>query len=79
MIWSEGWKSVVDLGLEDKYMEVSNSYLDSLKEGRIGLSDKEDELVWTCSPFDAYTPKLGYIHMNMDRANEELKWWWKMV
>jgi hypothetical protein len=37
----------------------------------------EDELVWKKSPHGVYTPKMGYIALNVDLLQREPSWWWR--
>jgi hypothetical protein len=44
-IWSQGWKSVVELELEDADAEELERYIASLKTTQVALGDQEDELI----------------------------------
>jgi hypothetical protein len=65
-IWAQEWKSHHELGLDDGFEASWASYTRALKLAHIRLKDQEDELVWVADPFGIYTPKVGYIHLNMD-------------
>jgi hypothetical protein len=43
----------------------------------IPLLDQVDELVWALDSLGIYTPKLGYIQLNIDLHLRDLNWWWK--
>jgi hypothetical protein len=43
----------------------------------IHIVDKEDELVWKAASHGIYTPKLGYIQLNIEQHLREPSWWWK--
>jgi hypothetical protein len=49
----------------------------ALQSSHIRITDREDELVWQHAPHGHYTPKLGYIHLNLDLYQREPRWWWK--
>jgi hypothetical protein len=53
------------------------NYTRALKLAHIILVDREDEMVWDFDPFGAYTPKMGYVHLNLDLHHRESEWWWK--
>jgi hypothetical protein len=37
----------------------------------------EDELVWKKDPLGSYTPKFGYIALNIDLFQQNPSWWWR--
>lgn len=43
----------------------------------ICITDREDEMVWKHAAHEAYTPKLGYIHLNLDIHLWDPCQWWK--
>jgi hypothetical protein len=76
-IWQQGWKNVETLGLHDPLSEPWNIYIFSLQSSHIRITEEEDELVWKKSPLGNYTPKLGYISLNIDLQQREPTWWWR--
>jgi hypothetical protein len=48
----------------------------TLKRSHIRLTNREDELVWKKDPLGYYTPKAGYIALNIP-LHQNPKWWWK--
>jgi hypothetical protein len=51
----------------------------SLKIGSCQTSGQEDELIWASDPFGIYTPKSGYVQLNLDLHLRDPEWWWKGV
>ena len=54
------------LGLNGIYGDLLRIYIVTLRRGHIRLTDREDELVWQKYPIDSYTPKVGYIALNIN-------------
>jgi hypothetical protein len=54
-------------------------YITSLKRSQIRLRDYEDELIWDLTTSGIYTPKDGYIKLNLDLVQREPVWWWKKI
>jgi hypothetical protein len=67
----------MQLGMEEGYEITWENYTRALKLAHICLMDKEDELVWALDPFKVYTPKMGYIQLNIDLHLRDPEWWWK--
>jgi hypothetical protein len=76
-IWNQGWRSVISLGLNGVYADLLRNYILALRRGHIRLTDREDELVWQKDPLGSYTPKSGYIALNIDPIQQNPRWWWK--
>jgi hypothetical protein len=75
-IWHQGWYNSDFLELEGELKLHWDNYIFSLQRGHIRLLDKDDELVWKKSPHGVYSPKLGYIALNVDLLQREPCWWW---
>jgi hypothetical protein len=60
--------------LEDVFEASWVNCTRALKLAHIQLKEKEDELVWVVDPYGIYTPKVGYIQLNIDLQIKELKW-----
>jgi hypothetical protein len=43
----------------------------------IGIIDGDDELVWQKAPHGIYTPKLGYIALNVQIMHRDHNLWWR--
>jgi len=56
-----------------------NTYTQALQAKHILIVDQDDELIWKFSPFGRYSPKLEYIHLNIERHLREPLWWWKSL
>jgi hypothetical protein len=54
------------------------NYIDALKRSHIKLTNREDELVWKKNPTGLYTPKAGYISLNLS-LHQLPKWWGKSL
>jgi len=65
-IYTQEWKSHREIDLDDGFEAIWDSYTRALKLAHIRLKDQEYELVWATDPFGIYSPKVGYIHLNMD-------------
>jgi len=42
--------------------------------GHIRFMDRDDKLVWKKAPHGVYTPKLGYIALNIDLLQRQYSW-----
>jgi hypothetical protein len=73
----ESRKESNDLGLTGASSILYKKYIEALQIGHIRLIDREDELVWKKDPSGVYTPKLGYIALNLDLFQQQQSWWWK--
>jgi hypothetical protein len=74
-IWSQEWLGPISR-LEGENDQWSN-YIQALKSSHIRIVDREDELIWKHAPLGIYTPKLGYIQLNIAQHLREPLWWWK--
>jgi hypothetical protein len=54
------------MGLGEVFSAHWSNYICALKSFHIRIVDREDELVWKYAPHGIYTPKLGYIQLNID-------------
>jgi hypothetical protein len=63
--------------LHAPHSEFWNIYIFSLQSCQIRIIEEEDKLVWNKSPLGKYTPKLGYISINIDLLQREPTWWWR--
>jgi hypothetical protein len=78
-IWSQGWKSVVDFGLDDVDATELERYITGLKRTQVRLRDQEDELIWDQTTSGFYTPKDGYTYLIRELVQSEPAWWWKKL
>jgi hypothetical protein len=78
-ICHQAWKSVDMLGLDAQAAPFWDKNSRALQSSHIRITDKEDELIWQQAPHGHYTPKLGYIHLNLDLYQREPIWWWKRL
>ena len=76
----QGWLSAERIGLSElEDITVWNSYLTCLKTSHFRLSLEADRLIWSQSKSGIYTPSIGYLQLTLDRFEEELTWWWKVL
>jgi len=78
-LWHQGWISGQFLGLSDEEQVEWGHYLRALRDTFTIFSNWEDELIWDHHPSGRYTPKHGYIQLNLEVHNRELVWWWKQL
>jgi hypothetical protein len=43
------------------------------------LTEREDELLWDGDLGGVYTPKVGYVQLNIDLLQQDEKWWWRKI
>jgi hypothetical protein len=43
-----------------------NNYIKTLRTSHIRITEREDEIVWKKQPHMVYTPKMGYISLNIE-------------
>jgi hypothetical protein len=60
------------LGLEEEFEGIWALYSKPLQMAHIHLLDREDEMVWHLDPHGVYTPKIGYIQLNVYLHYREL-------
>jgi hypothetical protein len=65
------------MGLDPHASQTWDNYLLALQTSHIRIIDREDELIWQNASHGQYTPKLGYIQLNLELYHRESKWWWK--
>jgi hypothetical protein len=68
---------VDSFGLEGNQALLWNNYTRALRLGHIRIIDRDDELVWQKAPHGIYTPKLGYIALNVQIMHRDQNWWWR--
>lgn len=78
-IWRQAWKYAFDLDIPKVFMDSWNNYIRALNVEHIQLTDRDDELVWNVSPIGVYSPKVGYVFINVDHFPTNPKWWWKIT
>ena len=77
---NQGWFTAKLIGLTDQHdITCWNDYVGLLKTIHVILSGDEDFLIWNQSKSGKYTPRTGYLQLLMDRQEEELSWWWKVL
>lgn len=67
------------LNLEGVMRLEWNHYVECLHRAHICLSNQEDFLTWDEDPIGIYSLKAGYVYLNVDIHNRDLKWWWKRI
>ena len=67
------------MGLSAALLLEWEHFISRLRDTHIRLRNRGDELVWDHHPSGRYTPKLGYIQLNVEVHNRELVWWWKSL
>ena len=76
-LWQQGWISAQRLDIHNDMQTVWEGYLRQLRVSNIRLTNREDQLDWDHHPSGCYTPKYGYIQLNVMVNNRDLVWWWK--
>jgi hypothetical protein len=81
-MWLEGWRSSTSFELDNNLYFLWENYILDLRPRHIRLIDREDELVWKKVLHGVYTPKLGYIALNINFLQRETCCWlrglWKL-
>ena len=78
-LWHQGWISAQRLDIHDDLQAVWEGYIRQLRVSNVRLTNRADVLVWDSHPSGCYTPKHGYIQLNVMVHNRELVWWWKQL
>ena len=78
-MWSQGWLSTKAIGLENADSVMWEAYISSLKDAHLCIRETKDELIKEHAPFGSYSPKHGYIQLNIGNFNREVIWWWKRL
>ena len=78
-MWHQGWIFGSALGIpQDLSWEWAN-YLLLLRNTHTRLSARADSLIWVHHTSGKYTPKHGYIRLNVVVQNRPVIWWWKKL
>jgi len=75
-ILHQGWKRARFMGLTGNCVVLYENYIAALQRGHIHILDMEDELFWKKYPLGYYTPKYGYVSLNIDLLQKNPSWWW---
>jgi len=65
-----------DLGLHGELLGEWNQYIQALQMAHIRLVLREDKIIWDLHPSRIYTPKAGYITLDVELLPGEEVWWW---
>ena len=77
---NQEWFTTALIGLTDQHDIICwNEYVGLLKTSHVRLSCDKDLLIWNQSKSGKYTPRAGYLQLMLDRQEEELSWWWKVL
>lgn len=76
-LWQQGWISAQSIAIPDDLIGAWEEYIRNLSYSHIRLTNRCDELIWEHHPSGRYTPKHGYIQLNVNIHNRDLVWWWK--
>ena len=60
-------------------LEDWEGFIRQLRASNVRLNNREDKLIWDYHPSGCYTPKHGYIQLNVLDHNREMVWWWKQL
>lgn len=81
-IFHQGWKTRVQLSLNEDHCRVWGDYVLALQRAHIFLSDADDTLVWDKTLNGKYNPKAIYLSISVDPFIHDYKWWrrgiWKV-
>ena len=78
-LWHQGWISAQRLDIPDELQGDWEDFLRILRHSHIRLTNRVDELIWDHHPSGSYSPKHGYIQLNVEAHNRDLVWWWKIL
>ena len=78
-LWHQGWISAQNLDIHDDLQAMWEGYIRQLRVSNVRLTNRDDKLVWDYHPSGCYTPKHGYIQLNVLVHDRELVWWWKQL
>lgn len=78
-IFSQAWKSALQLDLPPQWHLEWDNFITALTESHIRVKQGEDELVWCMADNDIYAPKQGYNTLIMHKKPDSLCNWWKDI
>ena len=64
-LWHQGWISAQRLDIHDDLQEAWEGFIRQLRVTNVRLTNRDDKLVWDYHPSGCYTPKHGYIQLNV--------------
>ena len=76
-LWHQGWISGKKINLPAEMTMHWDCYIFALLSAHIHIFYHEDETIWDYIQTCIYTPKVGYIQLNLNVFNRDIKWWWK--
>ena len=69
-LWHQGWISAQRLEIPVDLQAVWRGYIRKLWASNVRLTNRDDVLVWDYHPSGIYTPKHGYIQLNVMGHNQ---------
>lgn len=67
------------MGLEAVEALLWDRYIKALGRENIRLTKRDDEFLWDGDLRGVYTPKVGYVQLNIDPLQQDEKWWWRKI
>lgn len=81
-MWGQAWKDGEDLGMNHRWWNEWNSYIQELIRSNFWLKDSPDSLIWAHCETGEYTPKCGYKFIMSRKGWGDPEWWskhlWKL-
>ena len=76
---NQNWKDHRTLNIPDIWVEDWQSFIGSLEEENVCISDNQDVLIWALDPHGRYSPKSGYAYASAARLTGDSSWWWSHI
>eukprot|EP00253_Pinus_taeda_P014329 PITA_14329 len=78
-LFSQAWKSTIQLGILDIWHQDWLNYINALTESHIRIIEGDDELIWAKEKHGKYTPKDGYPVIFSPYRPPVLERWWSLL
>lgn len=78
-IWGQAWKSAEDLGLNIRWKNEWNSFVQELQRSNVRIKEGLDALIWAQGDSGYYSPKDGYSFLVQKKGWGNPEWWAKLI
>eukprot|EP00253_Pinus_taeda_P006377 PITA_06377 len=78
-IFAQACKSAHQINLPPRWHQEWQEFITALAESHLKIKEGPDELVWNQAENVIYTPKAGYISLNIQKKRDTISFWWKSL
>lgn len=67
------------MDLPHRWHREWQNFREALIESHIRIKEGPDELIWSQAENGIYTPKAGYIFLNIHKKPDTISFWWYSI